>query len=266
MNPQTMHEQAAIAACGVSVAFGGVKALDNVSIGVPRGSIFSVIGPNGAGKSTLLNIVSGVLPAGEGEIRIHGKRWRHGMQLLATLGVTRTFQNLALFQGLSVLENVLVARHALMRSGLFATGFGLGFARSEEERHRDAALQALRLLEIDQHAQSAVNTLPYGIQKRVELARALALEPTVLLLDEPMAGITPAEKKALAQLVRGVHAQHDMTIVLIEHDMEIVMALSDRIAVLDRGVKIAEGTPAEIASDRAVIAAYLGQPEEAAHE
>lgn len=248
---------AALNVHGVTISFGGVVALNDVSLHVRPASIYSIIGPNGAGKSTLLNVISGVIRPQAGRVHIAGQALAHAG--LATLGVARTFQNLALFKGLSVIENVLVGRHSRMRSGVFATGLSLPRATAEEREHLRAARESLRVLGIESLAEEPVATLPYGVQKRVELARALSLDPTLVLLDEPMAGITPAEKRVLAALIREIHETRGITVVLIEHDMEIVMDLSDRIAVLDRGAKIAEGTPSEIGNDSAVIAAYLGR-------
>jgi branched-chain amino acid transport system ATP-binding protein len=250
----------ALAVSDVHVSFGGVNALAGVSLHVTQGEICSIIGPNGAGKTTLLNAISGVHPVQQGRIEIRGVDvTRQGMPARAHAGVGRTFQNLALFRKMSLIENVLVGCHPHMHSGIFGCALYWGGARAEERANRARAAAILRLLSLEPVQDAPADTLPYGLQKRVELARALAGEPAVLLLDEPMAGLTHDEKQELIGILRHLNQAQGMTLVLIEHDMGVVMSISDRIVVLDHGVELAQGTPAQIANDSAVIRAYLGE-------
>jgi branched-chain amino acid transport system ATP-binding protein len=252
----------------LTLRFGAVTAFSDVSFDVTGGELFAVIGPNGAGKSSLFNALSRVYEPSAGTVRFDGRDFlRLRAHRLAGVGIARSFQNLGVFPALTVLENVMVGRHHLMRAG--ALRGGLGLARGEERRHRAAAREALDFVDIRALAAAPVHTLPYGLQKRVELARCLAMEPRVMLLDEPVAGMTASERAEIAELVARVHAERGLTLLLVEHDMGMVMRVAQRILVLDFGVPIAIGTPEEIQRDERVIRAYLGEeldqgrPEEA---
>ncbi|MFK3780277.1 ABC transporter ATP-binding protein [Agrobacterium sp. NPDC089420] len=257
------EEALALALHGVSLSFGGVSALIDVDLSVEPGEIRAIIGPNGAGKSSLINVISGVYRSNHGHVHIGSSSFRHvPTERLASLGVARTFQNLALFKGLSVIDNVVAGRAYTVRSSFVGQILGLGRARREEADARERAARILEFLHLDQVSDRLVGTLPYGLQKRVELARALVAEPKILLLDEPMAGMTASEKNDMADFIRSARDQYETTVVLIEHDIGVVMQLSDRIAVLDYGRKIADGSPDEIRADKRVIDAYLGVIEE----
>jgi branched-chain amino acid transport system ATP-binding protein len=246
---------------GISLSFAGVKALSDVSFDVSRAEILAIIGPNGAGKSSLLNVVNGLYRAQHGSISFDGRRReRFGPRDAARAGIARTFQNLALFKGMTVLENALTGRVLKTRSGLFEHALSLPSARREERAQREYVLEILRLLELSAVRDSIVSQLPYGLQKRVELARALSAEPKLLLLDEPMAGMNQHEKQEMSRFILDANEQLGTSVVLIEHDIGVVMDISDRIVVLDYGRKIADGTPQLIRQDSAVIAAYLGAP------
>ena len=243
----------------VSLAFGGVRALTDVSFNVREHEIRAIIGPNGAGKSSMLNVINGVYHPQQRTIRFRGQEY-HDMRPreAAERGIARTFQSLALFKGMSVLDNIMSGRNLKMRSGILMQALRIGPALAEEMQHREAVERIIDFLEIQAYRKTPVGRLPYGLQKRVDLARALAMEPTVLLLDEPMAGMNLEEKQDMCRFILDVNDQFGPTIVLIEHDMGVVMDISDRVVVLDYGRKIGDGTPEEVRANQAVIDAYLG--------
>jgi branched-chain amino acid transport system ATP-binding protein len=242
----------------LTLRFGAITAFEGVSFDVRRGELFAVIGPNGAGKSSLFNALSRVYEPDAGSVRLDGRDFLAlRPDQLAGSGVARSFQNLGVFAHLTALENVLVGRNHLMRCGVLRGGLGLG--RAEERRHREAAMEALAFVGLEEHAGTEVQLLPYSHRKRVELARCLAMEPRLMLLDEPLAGMDAAERAEIGELVRRVRAERDLTVLLVEHDMGMVMQVADRVLVLDFGVPIACGTPAEIQADERVIRAYLGE-------
>ncbi len=243
----------------ISLAFGGVKALTDVSFEVRAHEILAIIGPNGAGKSSMLNVINGFYHPQQGTIVFEGKpRRRMEPHEAATHGIARTFQNIALFKGMSTLDNIMTGRNTKMKRNLFWQALYYGPALKEEVEHRAACEKVIDFLEIESIRKTPVGKLPYGLQKRVELGRALAAEPTLLLLDEPMAGMNLEEKQDMCRFILDVNDEFGTTIVLIEHDMGVVMDISDRVVVLDYGRKIAEGTPDQVRANRDVIDAYLG--------
>ena len=243
----------------ISLSFGGVRALEDINFDIRKKEIFAIIGPNGAGKTSMLNVINGFYHPQQGEIHFKGL---HRKQMrpheAAVQGIARTFQNVALFKGMSTLNNIMSGRNLKMKSNLFWQALYYGPARKEEMENREVVEDIIDFLEIQSIRRTPVGKLPYGLQKRVELGRALAMEPELLLLDEPMAGMNIEEKQDMCRFILDINEQYGTTIVLIEHDMGVVMDLSERLIVLDYGRKIAEGTPDEIRSNQTVIDAYLG--------
>jgi branched-chain amino acid transport system ATP-binding protein len=243
----------------ISLRFGGVKALTDISFNVREHEIRSIIGPNGAGKSSMLNCINGVYTPSEGSITFRGQTFDHmNSRQVAEMGVARTFQNLALFKGMSVIDNIMTGRNLKIKSNLFLQALRIGPAEREEIRHREFVEGIIDFLEIQAFRKTPVGQLPYGLQKRVDLGRALAMEPQVLLLDEPMAGMNVEEKQDMCRFILDVNEEFGTTIVLIEHDMGVVMDISDRVVVLDYGKKIGDGEPEEVRNNKVVISAYLG--------
>lgn len=254
LTPQT---SVALEAKGLTRRFGGLVAVNDVCFSVKPGEIFGLIGPNGAGKTTLFNLVTGMIPPSNGQMLHHGEDIsKLRPHQIAARGIARTFQNIRLFSNLSALENVMIARHLQTRSGLLQGVFGM--ASQEEQTTRTAAAELLELVGLGDRATEKACNLPYGEQRRLEIARALALTPRILLLDEPAAGMNLTEKHQLSDFIRQIRDRFDLTILLIEHHVPLVMGLCDRIAVLNFGQLIAIGDPAQVRNDRAVIEAYLG--------
>ena len=243
----------------ISLRFGGVKALTDISFNVKEHEIRSIIGPNGAGKSSMLNCINGVYTPQEGSITFRGQQFDHmSSRQVAEMGIARTFQNLALFKGMSVIDNIMTGRNLQIKSNLLMQALRVGPAQREEEAHREKVEHIIDFLEIQAFRKTPVGQLPYGLQKRVDLGRALAMEPQVLLLDEPMAGMNLEEKQDMCRFILDVNDEFGTTIVLIEHDMGVVMDISDRVVVLDYGKKIGDGEPEEVRNNEDVIRAYLG--------
>ncbi len=243
----------------ISLAFGGVKALTDISFDVREHEIRAIIGPNGAGKSSMLNCINGVYTPQKGTIAFRGQTFDHmDSRQVAEMGIARTFQNLALFKGMSVLDNIMTGRNLRIKSNILLQALRIGPAEREEMQHRAYVEQIIDFLEIQAYRKTPVGQLPYGLQKRVDLGRALALEPKVLLLDEPMAGMNVEEKQDMCRFILDVNDEFGTTVVLIEHDMSVVMDISDSVVVLDYGKKIGDGTPEEVRNNPEVISAYLG--------
>ncbi len=243
----------------ISLSFGGVKALTDISFDVREHEIRSIIGPNGAGKSSMLNCINGVYTPQQGTISFRGQTFKHmNSRQVAEMGIARTFQNLALFKGMSVIDNIMTGRNLKVKSNIFMQALRIGPAEREEVRNREFVEHIIDFLEIQAHRKTPVGQLPYGLQKRVDLGRALAMEPQVLLLDEPMAGMNVEEKQDMCRFILDVNDEFGSTIVLIEHDMSVVMDISDRVVVLDYGKKIGDGDPESVRNNEDVIAAYLG--------
>ena len=248
-----------LAVKNISLAFGGVKALTGISFDVKEHEIRAIIGPNGAGKSSMLNCINGVYQPQHGAISFRGQTFEHmNSRQVAEMGMARTFQNLALFKGMSVLDNIMAGRNLKMKSNIFQQAIRWGAAEREETAQRQVVERIIDFLEIQPYRKTAVGKMPYGLQKRVDLGRALAMEPQVLLLDEPMAGMNVEEKQDMSRFILDVNDEFGTTIVLIEHDMGVVMDISDRVVVLDYGKKIGDGTPDEVRNSEDVIRAYLG--------
>jgi branched-chain amino acid transport system ATP-binding protein len=249
----------------VTLRFGGVRALDGVTFNVSQGDIHAIIGPNGAGKTSLLNCISGLYRPQVGQITFHsGDRGDRNLVrtkpgTIARLGIARTFQNIELFRHMTVLENLMLGRHTHMRHNLFASFLYYGPARRQEIQHRELVEEVIDLLEIQSVRNKEVGALAYGFQKRVEMGRALCMQPSLLLLDEPMAGMNAEEKEDLARYVLDVSESHGVTVVLVEHDMDVVMDISQQVTVLDFGEVIADGTPLSVRTDPRVVDAYLGE-------
>ncbi|MFN0184760.1 MAG: ABC transporter ATP-binding protein [Aquabacterium sp.] len=248
-----------LAVNNISLAFGGVKALSDISFDVREHEVRAIIGPNGAGKSSMLNCINGVYTPQKGTISFRGQTFDHmNSRQVAEMGFARTFQNLALFKGMSVLDNMMSGRNLKMKTNIFQQALRWGAAEREENEHRAVVERIIDFLEIQPFRKTPVGRLPYGLQKRVDLGRALAMEPSVLLLDEPMAGMNVEEKQDMCRFVLDVNDEFGTTIVLIEHDMGVVMDISDRVVVLDYGKKIGDGSPEEVRANPEVISAYLG--------
>ncbi|MEM7194015.1 MAG: ABC transporter ATP-binding protein [Pseudomonadota bacterium] len=259
VNQSRQFDEELLAVKNISLSFGGVKALTDISFDIRKGEIRAIIGPNGAGKSSMLNVINGFYHPQEGEVWFDGKK-RGSLKPyeIAHQGIARTFQNIALFKGMSTLDNMMTGRITKMKSGLLAHVLWKGKAEREEIEHRERVEEIIDFLEIQSIRKTPVGKLPYGLQKRVELGRALAAESKLLLLDEPMAGMNLEEKEDMCRFILDVNDQFGTTIALIEHDMGVVMDIADRVVVLDYGRNIGDGTPDEIRNNQRVIDAYLG--------
>ena len=245
----------------ISLSFGALKVLDDISFDVRQGEIRSIIGPNGAGKSSMLNVINGFYHPQQGSITFRGeKRKEMDVHKAAASGIARTFQNIALFKGMSTLDNIMTGRNLKMKCNIFQQAWYWGKAQKEEIEHRQKVEEIIDFLEIQNIRKTPVGRLPYGFQKRVELGRALAAEPEILLLDEPMAGMNVEEKEDMSRFILDINDEFGTTIILIEHDMGVVMDLSDRVVVLDYGRQLADGSPDEVRSNQTVIDAHLGVP------
>lgn len=260
MGESRIKEEIVLKGEQITLSFGGITALMYVSFDVKRGEIFSIIGPNGAGKSSLYNVINGFYRPQKGKVIFKDKEITHLRPYqIARMGIARSFQNIELFKHMTVLENLMLGRHIHIQYGLLKSMLYFGPCSKEEVRHRKRVEDVIDFLEIEHIRKKQVGTLPYGLQKRVEMARALCLEPEILLLDEPMAGMNLEETEDMARFIIDVNNEWGMTVLLIEHDMGVVMDLSDRIMVLDFGEKIAEGTPEEVQQNAVVAKAYLGE-------